>query len=92
MRTGKDRVQVEELDGPVTIGGIRITPGAAMIGDADGVIAIPADYEEQVFEVATEIGAREEAIRKAVRGGATLLAARTEFGYHNLQTRQGTAP
>ena len=35
-----------------------------------------------------EIELAENAIRKAVEGGMTLLEARTKFKYHSLQTRQ----
>jgi 4-hydroxy-4-methyl-2-oxoglutarate aldolase len=91
MRTGKDRVQVDELDGPVTIGGVRVHPGDLMIGDADGIVRIPADRQSELFDVASEIDERENAIRAAVRSGARLVDARTQFGYHTLQTRVVTS-
>ncbi|MFE7243119.1 RraA family protein [Streptomyces sp. NPDC057580] len=87
MRTGKDRVQVEELDGPVVIGGVRVVPGDLLVGDGDGVVVVPAPHEQQVFEVAVSIDEREEKIREAVRSGSPLAAARERFGYHSLQTR-----
>lgn len=87
MRTGKDRVQVEELDGPVTIGGIRVDPGDILLGDADGVIVLPAVELERITETAAQIDAVEEQIREAVRSGMPLLEARTRLGYHSLQRR-----
>src|SRR5260370_12616847 len=42
MRTGKDRVQVDGLQVPVSIGGGRIPPGAPVRGGADGVGLVPA--------------------------------------------------
>ena len=38
MRTGKDRVQVEAMNGPVNIGDARVEPGDLLRGDADGVV------------------------------------------------------
>ena len=88
MRTGKDRVQVETLGCVVNIGGARVAQGDILRGDADGVIVIPQAHEEAVLEVAEEIGAAEENIREACRGGLRLDEARRQFRYHQLQTRK----
>ena len=50
MRTGKDRVQVEGTKVNVNIGGARVQPGDLLRGDADGVIVVPKEHEEAVFE------------------------------------------
>jgi 4-hydroxy-4-methyl-2-oxoglutarate aldolase len=89
MRTGKDRVQVENMNAPVTIGGVRVAPGDILRGDADGVTVIPAEHEEAVLAAAEDIHAAEERIREAARGGMRLDEARTQNRYHQLQTRQG---
>jgi regulator of RNase E activity RraA len=88
MRTGKDRVQVESLNIPVSVGGVRVQPGDIMRGDADGVIVIPKEWETQTLDAADEIGLAEENIRNAVRGGMRLDEARKQFRYHRLQTRK----
>ncbi|GLY68956.1 RraA family protein [Amycolatopsis taiwanensis] len=85
MRTGKDRVEVAEEQGPVTIGGVTVRPGDILLGDSDGVVAIPRDCEEQVLEIAETIHAREESILAAALGGATIAEARAKYGYHDLQ-------
>ncbi|HWW64705.1 MAG TPA: RraA family protein [Sphingomonadaceae bacterium] len=90
MRTGKDRVQVEASDVPVTIGEARVAAGDLMVGDADGMLVLPRAHEEQILAVAEEIHATEEAIRSAVRGGQRLDEARKAFKYHSLQTREVT--
>ena len=87
MRTGKDRVQVEATNVPVTIGEARVQPGDIMRGDADGVVVIPKEHEDKVLAAGEEIEAAENAIRKAVRGGMRLDEARKQFKYHSLQTR-----
>ncbi|WP_116199695.1 RraA family protein [Amycolatopsis circi] len=85
MRTGKDRVEVAEERGPVTIGGVTVRDGDILLGDSDGVVAIPRDCEDDVLEVAEMIQAREEAILAAALGGATIAEARAKYGYHDLQ-------
>jgi 4-hydroxy-4-methyl-2-oxoglutarate aldolase len=88
MRTGKDRVQVEAAQVPVTIGRSRVTPGDLLRGDADGVVVIPRELEDQVLGAAEEIDAAESRIREAVRSGLRLDEARKQFKYHRLQSRQ----
>jgi 4-hydroxy-4-methyl-2-oxoglutarate aldolase len=88
MRTGKDRVQVEEMDCVVNIGGARVQPGDILRGDPDGVVVIPKEHEDKVLAVAEEIHEAEGRIRAAVRGGARLDEARRQFKYHQLQTRE----
>lgn len=87
MRTGKDRVQVEATNVPVTIGEARVQPGDILRGDADGVVVIPREHEDKVLAAAEAIQEAENAIRKAVRGGMRLDEARKQFKYHTLQTR-----
>jgi regulator of RNase E activity RraA len=88
MRTGKDRVQVERMDCPVTIGGARVCPGDLLRGDADGVVVLPREHEERILDAAEAIHHAEESIREAVRGGMRLDEARKQFRYHQLQTRE----
>lgn len=87
MRTGKDRVQVEEVGGPVAIGGVRLVPGDWLVGDADGVIAVPAGRMSEVLDASRTIDAAEGRIRDLVRGGMPLVEARRQEGYHTLQSK-----
>lgn len=88
MRTGKDRVQVEATQVPVNIGGVRVAPGDLVRGDADGVVVIPRELEDEVLAFAEQIQHAEDAIRQAVRDGKSLREARAEHGYHALQTKE----
>jgi regulator of RNase E activity RraA len=88
MRTGKDRVQVEAMGGPVNIGGARCEGGDILRGDADGVVVIPKAHEDEVLAVAEDIDAIEQRIREGVESGLTLVEARRQHGYHTLQTRR----
>lgn len=88
MRTGKDRVQVEATQIPVSIGNVRVAPGDLMRGDADGVVVIPREFEEKVLLAAEQIQQAEDAIRASVRAGMSLREAREKHRYHQLQTRE----
>jgi 4-hydroxy-4-methyl-2-oxoglutarate aldolase len=88
MRTGKDRVQLVSIDVPVTLGEIRVRPSDVLVGDADGLVVIPKDVEDEIAEVATEIEKAEQRIRDSVQNGQRLDAARRELGYHTLQSRR----
>lgn len=88
MRTGKDRVTADAYNVPVQIAGVRVAPGDWLVGDADGVLSIPADRVAEVLDAAEEIEAAEDRIRAAVSGGMRLAEARRAVGYHTLQTRR----
>ena len=87
MRTGKDRVQLEAVNGVVNIGDARVLAGDILRGDSDGVVAIPKAHENEVLAVAEEIDATEEEIRRAVLGGMSLSEARRQHKYHQLQSK-----
>ncbi len=88
MRTGKDRVRVEETGGPVSIGGIRVEPGDLLLGDGDGLVTVPATRAAEVLVATAEIERAEETIRNAVAAGESLRGARASVGYHTLQRRR----
>ena len=88
MRTGKDRVQVDAEQVPVTIGQARVCPGDILRGDADGVVVIPQEAEAEILETAEAIYAAEEEIRKLIDSGKSLREARAALEYHKLQRRK----
>ncbi|HZO37066.1 MAG TPA: hypothetical protein VFB41_09355 [Solirubrobacteraceae bacterium] len=88
MRTGKDRVRVEEVGGPVTIGGIRVRPDDLLLGDGDGLVVVPAGRADDVIAAAVEIEHAEAVIREAIGAGQGLRQARAAVGYHALQSRR----
>jgi 4-hydroxy-4-methyl-2-oxoglutarate aldolase len=85
MRTGKDRVQVAEMGGPITIGQVRVRPGDIIVADADGVVVVPAERSGDVLAAAQDIERAEQGIRALILQGRRLDQARVEFGYHSLQ-------
>lgn len=88
MRTGKDRVAVDAVQGSISIGGIRVDAGDFLLGDWDGVVVVPKARIAQVAEVATGIEQAEDRIRAAVERGERLDEARKAQRYHSLQTKE----
>jgi len=88
MRTGKDRVQLEATNVPVTIGHVRVNAGDICRGDSDGVVVIPKQRELEVIETAEGIERAEEKIRELVGSGMTLREARAQQQYHLLQRKK----
>ena len=89
MVTGKDRVEVEAINVPDTVSGLRIQPGDVILADDTGAIAIPAEAAEHVLAVASEIAAKEALIEEKLAQGASLKEARAQVQYHHLQTHEG---
>lgn len=87
MRTGKDRVTADSINSIVQLAGVRVEPGDWLVGDEDGVVAIPAIKLEAVIRVAEEIHEAEDNIRRAVDEGARLVDARRSFRYHRVQSK-----
>jgi regulator of RNase E activity RraA len=88
MRTGKDRVQLDGFNVPVSIGDARVSPDDLLAGDANGVVVVPRAREMDVVVLAEQVHAAEEAIVRAVEDGMRLDEARTRFRYFDLQRRQ----
>jgi 4-hydroxy-4-methyl-2-oxoglutarate aldolase len=81
MRSGRGRVQVEDLNCPVSLGHVRVETGSLLIGNSDGVLVIPVAKEDEVLSLAEDIDGSENRIRALVRGGMRLDQARKQIGY-----------
>lgn len=88
MRTGKDRVEVSDVDRPVAVAGVRVAPGDLVVGDADGVLSVSADLIKPVAEMCERIQDSERAIVDDVLSGVSLAEARKRHGYHLLQRKE----
>ena len=89
MRTGKDRVEVAEIGGSVSVGDTRARAGDLIIGDDDGVVVVAHEHEVRVLELARQIAAREQEILSDALAQGSLRQARSRHGYHSLQRGEG---
>jgi RraA family protein len=58
-----------EINVPVSIGGMVVRPGDIIVGDADGVVAVPQADAEAVLAAAREQRKKEEASLAAIAAG-----------------------
>ena len=87
MRTGKDRVEVESVNTPVSIGTARVVARDIVVADANGVVVVPRARARDVAELARKIEGVESEIRAQIAQGKTLGQAREALGYHTLQRK-----
>ncbi|WP_028921675.1 4-carboxy-4-hydroxy-2-oxoadipate aldolase/oxaloacetate decarboxylase [Pseudonocardia acaciae] len=58
---------------PITCAGVAVHPGDVVLGDADGVVVVPAAELDRVLAAAEERERKEERFRAALRDGESLL-------------------
>ena len=58
-----------EINVPISIGGLPVMPGDIIVGDADGLVAVPQDQAERVLASAKAILEKETAAMKQILAG-----------------------
>lgn len=58
-----------ETDIPIVVGGVLVSPGDILVGDDDGVVAMPHTVAPEVLEKVAAVAAREVDIRQRIRAG-----------------------
>ena len=79
-RTVSPRYQAGKLRGvsanePVTLGGVTIAPGDLIVGDNDGVVAVPRDQLQRILTAVHEDLDSELAIFRDIDGGMSYIDA-----------------
>jgi 4-hydroxy-4-methyl-2-oxoglutarate aldolase len=63
-----------EINVPISCGGIVVSPGDVVVGDADGVVVIPRAHAEEVLALAAQIVERERARVREIADGMHIKA------------------
>lgn len=71
--TGKDYGAIGWINAPVMIGNVSVGAGDLIVGDRDGVVAIPRARAAEVVEKAAKREADEAAICKRIEAGETTM-------------------
>jgi len=71
--TLKDVVGPGAIGRPVTLGGVRVAPGDLIVGDADGVVSLPADRVDEVLTASQARLDKEADVIKRLRAGQSSL-------------------
>jgi len=58
-----------EINVAISIGGMTVNPGDVIVGDSDGLVAIPQDQAEAILASAKAILAKEEKSMKEIKAG-----------------------
>ncbi len=74
------RGQVIDFRCEVEMGGVRVKPGEIVFGDVDGVLVVPREAEEEIFQRALEKARGEKLVRKAIEDGMSAVEAFAKFG------------
>lgn len=69
---GPLKLAMGQVNLPVNCGGVVVQPGDLLVGDADGLVVIPAAQADQVLTAALAVAARERQLQSQIRGGAVL--------------------
>ena len=70
--TGKWRIQTVQINSPVEIAGVQVTPGDIVIADETGICFVPQDIAPAVLERAREIYAAEGRRQKDIEAGVSV--------------------
>ena len=68
MTPAHGRFQVVDVNVPVVVSEVEVSPGDLVHGDENGVVSIPLDIADRVPEAAAEIAAKEKAIMDFAKG------------------------
>lgn len=78
-RAGPRRFVPVSCGQPVNIGGQTVSPGDILVGDGDGVVALPAAQARIIVDKAHHLATAEQAVQDAVRAGGLLAEAVKRF-------------
>lgn len=62
-----------EIQVPIACGEVAILPGDIIVGDAEGVVVVPAQFAAEVAQMAVETEAREEFLLEKIQSGASIV-------------------
>jgi regulator of RNase E activity RraA len=79
--TGKTRLKLEALGGPVMIGGIPVKPEDLVAGDDTGIVVIPRGDLARVLDAAERMLATDAAVEKALHEGKSFSEAAAAANY-----------
>ncbi len=67
--TARGRITQKSFNEPVCISGVEASPGDWVVGDASGIVIVPAGHVEEVLSTAQQLALREADMRHAILAG-----------------------
>ena len=65
--------QAIDIDVPIGCGDVAVWPGDVLVGDAEGVVVIPAALADEIADEATEMTAFEDFVQQRVMEGHSII-------------------
>lgn len=65
--------QAVEIDGPIGCGDAPVWPGDIVVGDAEGVVIVPAHLADEIAQEAVEMTAFEDFVTEEVQNGRSII-------------------
>lgn len=78
-RSAAGRLVTFSLNRPILCGGVRVCPGDVVVGDADGVVIVPAARAAEVAENAEKLEEKELQSKSYIEAGNSLVEAVKKF-------------
>ena len=79
--SGTVKASLGQINVPVICGGVEVNPGDIILGDCDGVVVVPQEQEDEVFEKALAKYEKEQHIVEQLFAGKTTLEI---YGFDKL--------
>jgi regulator of RNase E activity RraA len=76
----RNRQRVIDVDVPVEIAGVRFCPGDLVFADADGVVVVPQQVEQEAIQRAWDKVKAENVTRDAIRAGMKATDVYKKYG------------
>lgn len=77
--TGRLRLKIEDINVPVVIDGVSVSPGDLIVGDGTGVVCLPVDRAEEIVAIAEKLDRDDKAAVDDLRAGLTFTEAMAKY-------------
>lgn len=82
--TARGRIMQEDFNCPIRLGDVQVRPGDILVGDINGVVAIPPEKLDEVLKAAEGILEKEEAMRADILAGMDILEIDSKYNYEQM--------
>lgn len=74
------RIDVDEVGGAISCGGVEVVPGDLVLADNDGIVVVPSAVAEEIVSMAEEKATGEDLVRQKLAEGMPVSDAFRAYG------------
>jgi len=82
--TARGRIMQEDFNCPIRLGDIQVRPGDVVVGDVNGIVAIPIEKVDEVLSAAEALFEKEESMRADILAGMDILEIDSKYNYEQM--------